>query len=71
MDATNLTSTNRHWTDRDTLTVTEAAGILSLGRSSAYDAARRGEIPTIKLGSRLVVPVPLLKELLGYNAQSA
>jgi excisionase family DNA binding protein len=41
---------------RATLSVEEAAGILGVGRSAAYAAARRGEIPTIKIGRRVLVP---------------
>lgn len=45
--------------------VEEAAQLLGLGRSSAYEAARRGELPTIRMGRRLMVPVPQLLALLG------
>ncbi|MDP8929738.1 MAG: helix-turn-helix domain-containing protein [Actinomycetota bacterium] len=50
--------------DRATLTVAEAAELLGVGRSSAYEAARRGDIPTLRVGRRLVVPVPALLRLL-------
>lgn len=50
--------------DRATLTVEEAAELLGVGRSCAYDAARRGDLPTVRLGRRLVVPVPALMRLL-------
>lgn len=50
--------------DRATLTVEEAAELLGVGRSSAYEAARRGELPSMRLGRRLVVPVPALLRLL-------
>jgi excisionase family DNA binding protein len=39
-----------------TLTVDEAALILGVSRNSAYQAARTGELPTIKIGKRLLVP---------------
>ena len=39
--------------------------LLGLGRTAAYDAARRGELPTRRLGRRLLVPVPALLEWLG------
>lgn len=48
-----------------TLTIEQTAQLLGLGRTAAYDAARRGEFPTRKLGQRLVVPVPALLEWLG------
>ena len=49
---------------RATITVTEAAQLLGIGRTAAYAAARRGELPTRRLGDRLVVPVPWLHEWL-------
>jgi excisionase family DNA binding protein len=50
---------------RVTVSVEEAARLLGLGRSAAYEAARRGELPTRRLGRRLLVPVPALLEWLG------
>jgi hypothetical protein len=41
---------------RLTYDVPEAGKMAGLGRNAAYDAARRGEIPTIKLGRRQLVP---------------
>jgi excisionase family DNA binding protein len=43
-----------------TVTVTEAAATLGISRTLAYEAARRGELPTRRLGHCLVVPVPWL-----------
>lgn len=42
-----------------------AAGVLGIGRSLAFALARSGEIPTIRLGKRVVVPVPALLRMLG------
>ena len=53
------------WPARLWLTVPEAGRLLGMGRSSAYEAARRGQIPTLRLGRRLLVPVPALRRLLG------
>jgi excisionase family DNA binding protein len=50
-----------------TITVEQAAAVLGLGRTAAYEAARRGEFPTRKLGRRTVVPVPALLEWLGVR----
>lgn len=49
---------------RATLTVEEAGRLLGIGRGTAYEAARRGELPTLKLGRRLVVPVQALDRML-------
>lgn len=45
-------------------TVTQAGQILGIGRSAAYAAAKRGEIPTVKIGRRIVVPIAALERLL-------
>lgn len=50
---------------RGTVTVPEAGQFLGLGRDAAYAAAVRGDIPTLKIGRRLLVPVPKLLTMLG------
>ena len=52
---------------RTTITIEQAAQVLGLGRTAAYEAARRGELPTRRLGRRLLVPVPALLTWLGAN----
>jgi excisionase family DNA binding protein len=37
---------------RTTLTVTEAASVLGIGRSTAYRMAVTGDLPTVRLGRR-------------------
>jgi excisionase family DNA binding protein len=49
---------------RLTLTVPEVAAMLGISRSTAYVAARQGQLPTLRLGRRLVVSVPALIEML-------
>ena len=36
----------------------------NLGRGASYEAARRGDIPTIRIGRKLPVPVPRPKRML-------
>jgi excisionase family DNA binding protein len=50
--------------ERLTLTVEEAAAVLGISRAFAYDAVRRGEIPAIKIGRRILVPRLALGRLL-------
>ena len=50
--------------ERRTVTIEEAARLLGVSRNKAYDAAHRGEIPTIKIGKRLLVPIAALERLL-------
>lgn len=46
-----------------TMTIEEAAKALRIGRNSAYEAAHRGEIPTVRIGSRLLVSTAGLKRM--------
>ncbi len=47
-----------------TISVPEAGRDLGLSRNSAYAAAARGEIPTIRIGRKLRVPVQALERML-------
>jgi excisionase family DNA binding protein len=47
-----------------TMTVSEVGEVLGLGRSSAYEAVRCGVVPSIRVGNRIVVPVPAIAGLL-------
>jgi excisionase family DNA binding protein len=62
-----ITSVSGPLTDREelTLSVPEAASrYFGLGKNAAYAAAARGEIPTIKIGRLLRVPVRALERML-------
>ena len=50
--------------ERQVYTVEEAGKVLGLGRASSYQAAARGDIPTIRIGRRLLVPIKGLELLL-------
>jgi excisionase family DNA binding protein len=50
------TKTPGNRVERVTITVEEAARQLGISRGSAYAAARRGELPAIRLNRRIVVP---------------
>lgn len=47
-----------------TLTIEEARRLLGIGRSAAYQAARSGELPTVRIGKRLLVSKFALERLL-------
>ncbi len=51
-------------------TVPEAGELLSLGRSASYEAARRGDLPVIRIGKRLFVPIEALRSMLAKAGQS-
>ena len=46
------------------LSVTEAAGLLGISRGLAYELVARGELPSLRLGRRIVVPRRALEALL-------
>jgi excisionase family DNA binding protein len=50
--------------DRPTLTVPEAAALLGVSRNVAYEAARSGELPAIRIGRRVLVLRARLEALL-------
>lgn len=54
-----------------TVTIVEAAKILGIGRNQAYSAAKTGELPTIRFGKRIVVPVAGLERLLQGSVPAA
>lgn len=53
----NSTRSITGWENRTVLSIEEVALILGLGRSATYESARRGELPTLRLGRRILVPV--------------
>lgn len=51
--------------DSPVLTVEEAARLLRIGRSSAFEGVRNGAIPSIRIGRRILVPRARLMAMLG------
>ena len=49
---------------RPVLTVEELAEVLGTGRTATYDAVRRGEIPSFKIGRKVVIPTAAVRRLL-------
>jgi excisionase family DNA binding protein len=50
--------------ERMALTIGEAAALLGIGRSLAYEMARSGALPTVLVSARRRVPVKALELLL-------
>ena len=49
---------------RATISVPEAAKILGVGRNQGYEAVKNGQIPVIRIGKRLLVPLAALERML-------
>jgi excisionase family DNA binding protein len=53
--------------DQLTFTIEEAAALLGISPSTAYEAVHRGELPALRFGRRLVVTRHTLETMLGLN----
>jgi excisionase family DNA binding protein len=58
-------------TECQTLKIEEAAKILGISRNTAYDAVKTGQLPTVKIGRRFLVPRGALERLLESAAPVA
>jgi excisionase family DNA binding protein len=54
-----------------TMSVPEAGRILGLGRDAAYAAARAGQIPVIRIGRLIRVPITALERMLAEAGKSS
>ena len=54
---------------RRTYQIGEVAKLLGIGRNAAYEAAKRGDFPTIRIGKRLVAPKAAIDRLLDPGQQ--
>jgi excisionase family DNA binding protein len=53
-----------------TLSVEQAGEMLGIPRATAYRAATKGQLPTFRIGRRLLVPTARLLDLLGLAAEA-
>jgi excisionase family DNA binding protein len=51
-------------TESLTLSVDQTAKLLGLSRNGAYEAIARGDVPSIRIGRRLLVPRVALERML-------
>ena len=47
-----------------TASVPDAGMLLGLARNASYEAAKRGEIPTLRFGGKLRVPTAALRKMI-------
>ena len=53
------------------LTVADAARLLGISRGLAYEAVRVGQIPSVRIGRRILIPRRALEEQLGLESGPA
>jgi excisionase family DNA binding protein len=51
------------------VTVPEAAQLLRISRTHAYELVARGELAHVRLGRRIVIPKHVLDALLGLSSE--
>ncbi|MBA7469624.1 hypothetical protein ES707_04897 [subsurface metagenome] len=51
-------------------TVPEAAALLGLSRNNGYALARSGELPVVRFGNRILVPIAKFHRMLGDYPES-
>ena len=56
---------------RSTRSVDEAAEILGISRSTAYECVKSGELPSLRFRGRIVIPLAALDEMLGVERPAA
>jgi len=59
--------------DKKTLSIQELSEVLNIGRTTAYEAVRSGQVPSVKVGRRLLIPIAALDRFLDaeYSAGAA
>ena len=56
--------------ERRTITVEEAAHLLGISRALAYQAVHTGDIPSLRIGRRIVIPLDALHRKLAHLDES-
>jgi excisionase family DNA binding protein len=51
----------------DALSPDQARRVLGLGKSAMYEALRRGQVRSVKIGHKIIIPKAVLKEMLCCN----
>lgn len=55
--------------NKPTLSVAEVAALLGISRNHAFKAIHQGDLPSIRIGRRVLVPTAQLKALLDGHAE--
>jgi excisionase family DNA binding protein len=54
---------------KPTMQVDDVAKALGISRASAYEGVKTGDIPSIKIGRRVVVPTAAVRRMLQLDAE--
>jgi hypothetical protein len=71
MEAHLIKESVRRLLSEPTITVQEAGLIFGLSRNAAYEAAKRKDFQTIRMGKKIVVPTAPIRRQLGIDDEVA
>ena len=54
-----------------TYSVEEAAKLLGIGRTAAYEGVRTGQIPSLRIGKRILIPIVAFENLLRDSKENS
>ncbi len=60
-----MNTENESSSEKLVYSVEETAVVLDIGRNLAYEGVKNGDIPSIRIGNRIVVPKLALQKMLG------
>ena len=68
MPTKSLTSATAGENERLTVSVPVAAAMVGIGRSTLYELVRSGDVRSVRLGKRIVIPITVIEALLRGEA---
>ncbi len=71
LDTTRVSQTAQQTESRTTLTVEEFAKLAGIHRGGAYEGVRRGTIPHVRIGRRILIPTDALDRMLVRTGEAA
>jgi hypothetical protein len=57
--------------ERPTCSVSELQKILRTSKNPTYDAVKRGDVPSIRVGGRILIPTAPLRKMLGLDGEAS
>ena len=63
-----MTEDTKEILDQPTCSVEELGKVLRLSKNPAYEAVKRGDFPSIRVGGRIRIPTAPLRQMLGIDS---
>ena len=66
-----MTEDTKEILEKPTCSVKELGRVFRLSKNPAYEAVKRGDFPSIRVGGRIRIPTAPLRRMLGMGSASA